>query len=107
PSMNDPDSFDPTKTTLANYPHATLTRTPGLPSGGMETDTFTFSTGGGLLAQGSPWTLGELVASVPNVTGQTIYQSKQLLTVSNVTSNGTVTNANMVGGNGFEVVAYL
>ena len=63
------------------------------------------------LAMGSAWTLGDITASVPNAPGQQIYKSKQLLTVSNISSDGAahggVTNANLVGGNGFEVVAYL
>ncbi len=101
-------------TTLAGYPQATFTRAAGEVVSGMETDTFTFatndSTAAGKLSTGQPWTLGELLATVPNVAGQRIYQAKQLLTVtnssggSNLTSDGTLP---VVGGPGFQVVAYL
>ncbi len=76
----------------------------------METDTFTFatndSTAAGKLATGQPWTLGELLARVPNVAGQTIYQAKELLPVSSVTTDAGAVLP-VVGGAGFQLVAYL
>jgi hypothetical protein len=97
-------------TTLASYPHATFTRTAGPVVSGMETDTFTFktndSTVAGKLSTGQPWTLGELLATVPNTPGQTIYQAKQLLPVTNVTTDAGA-YLSVVGGAGFQVVAYL
>ena len=98
---------------LGSYPHATFSRTTtGTPVAGIETDIFTFTTGSSAtLSIGSSWTLGDISASVPNTPGQLIYKDKQVLTVSNIASDGGshggVTNANLVGGNGFEVVAYL
>jgi hypothetical protein len=99
-------------TTLASYPQATFTRTAGPVVSGMETDTFTFKTNGSALTTGPDpitglgWTLGELLARVPNVAGQTIYQAKELLPVTNVTTDAGV-NLPVVGGAGFQVVAYL
>ncbi len=55
---------------------------------------------------GQSWTLGELLATVPNAPGQTIYQGKQLLPVSSVTTDAGAVLP-VVGGAGFQVVAYL
>ncbi len=83
-------------TTLAGYPQATLTRAAGEVVSGMETDTFTFatndSTAAGKLLTGQPWTLGELLATVPNVAGQRIYQAEQLLTVTNSSGGSNLTS---------------
>ncbi len=92
---------------------ATFARTAVSVSGNMETDTFTFNTNGdalpqgpGLVGQVPGWTLGELLATVPNVSGQHIYRATQLLTVTNVTAdNGVVLP--VVGGAGLQLVAYL
>ena len=67
---------------LGSYPQATFSRTTtGTPVGGIETDTFTFSTGNSAtLSTGSSWTLGDITASVPNSPGQQIYKDKQVLT---------------------------
>jgi RHS repeat-associated protein len=92
--------------TAASYPDATFTRTPGTPVSGMETDTFTFNSVDGPLAQGQPWTLGEVLATVPNVSGQHIYRATQLLPVTDVTADVGVALP-VVGGSGFELVAYL
>jgi hypothetical protein len=78
----------------------------------METDTFTFTfnTNGSPLETGpNPitglgWPLGEVLATVPNVANQHIYQATQLLPVTNVTSDGTLSE---VGGAGFQLVACL
>ncbi len=96
------------------FPDASFTRTPGPVVSGMETDTFTFNAGSagalpqgpGMTGQVPGWTLGELLATVPNTANQTIYRAKQLLTVTSVAAdNGVVLP--VVGGAGFQLVAYL
>ncbi len=96
------------------FPDATFARTGVSVSGNMEPDTFTFNThGDGALPQGPGmtgqvpgWTLGELLATVPNTANQTIYRAKQLLTVTSVAADNGVALP-VVGGAGFQLVTYL
>jgi N-acetylneuraminic acid mutarotase len=92
------------------YPDApagsTFTRTSHTVASGIATDVFAFSTNSSAtLGTGAgPVTLGELIASVPNTPGQTIYKAKQILHVSGVTVDGILPGT---GADGLQVVAYL
>src|SRR5262249_33961433 len=68
---------------------STCVRSPHVVAGGAATDVFTFNTNSTVnLGSGSPVTLGELTAAVPNVSGQTIYRDRQDLQITAVAVNG-------------------
>jgi autotransporter-associated beta strand protein len=84
---------------------STFTRTSHTVVSGIATDVFAFSTNGhGNLATGhGAVTIGELQATIPNTTNQTIYKAKQVLAVSGATGNGALP---LVGASAIQVVGY-